>query len=39
LRLSPGEQKKLDIELEPLPNPSDQRRRLAGDSQGAEQPR
>ena len=38
LRLSPGEQRKLDIELEPLPNPSDQRGGLAGDTQGAEQP-
>lgn len=38
LRLSPGEQKKLDIELERLPNPSGHRG-LADNSQNAEQPR
>jgi hypothetical protein len=37
LRMSSGEWKELDIELEPLPNPSGQRG--AGDSQNAEQPR
>jgi hypothetical protein len=38
-RMSPGERKQLDIELEPLPDPAGQQRRLADDNQGAEQPR